>query len=55
MDTTRDADLVTVTMTGNDIGFAEIVTDCVKNIYAGRLPGPTPTFAANCDPTAMTR
>lgn len=31
--TSRQADLVTITMTGNDIGFADIVADCVINIY----------------------
>ncbi len=37
LDTTRRANLVTITMTGNDIGFADIVKDCVTDIYSRYL------------------
>lgn len=37
LNTTRPVDLVTITMTGNDLGFADIVGDCVQDIYTRQL------------------
>lgn len=35
LNTSRQADLITITMTGNDLGFAKIVRDCILASYSG--------------------